>query len=178
VATSWFNISPVGESQGSTLNPKVPAGTITISVATGSGTYNTLLNDGTIVYKGKEYTTFQGPFPTETAALQGETDLISGLGYVGAAAGAVAAGVQAGTTGDTGSTGSLVSGGVSAGQAVSSWETALVDFLKRLTDANTWVRVAEVVLGLGLAIVALDKLLAGTSAGNVTHKVAKAAFLA
>ena len=177
MATSWFNISPVGESQGSYTSPVVPPGTLTISVLTGSATYNTLLNDGNISYQGKEYTTFQGPFPTEAGAKSALYNLVSGGSAIGALVGAGIAGVQAGTTGDDSGTGSLVSAGASAGSAITSWTTALVDFLHRLTE-NRWLRVAEVALGIGLAIVALDKLLAGTPAGNVTHTVAKAAFLA
>jgi len=72
-----------------------------------------------------------------------------------------------------------VNDAVNAAQnATSNPISGVTDFLTRLTEAHTWIRVAEVVLGVALAIVALDKVLAGTPAGNVTHTVAKAAFLA
>jgi hypothetical protein len=187
VSVSWFNVSPAGESQGSYLSPSVPSGVLTISVTTGSATYNTLLNDGTISYKGKDYTTFQGPFATEKNAVAALSNLISGLPAAGAAGGAIVSGLIAGPTADLGNTtqgnpantaGSAVSAGVSAGQTASSWTQAIADFLHRLTEASTWIRVVEVGLGIALAIVALDKLLSATPAGPAVHKVAKAAFLA
>lgn len=49
--------------------------------------------------------------------------------------------------------------------------TAVPDFLSRLTSANTWLRVAEVGLGILLILVGLEKI----SNLNVTGKIATAA---
>lgn len=53
----------------------------------------------------------------------------------------------------------------------------LTDFLSRLTSGNTWLRVAEVLLGGGLIIVALAKLASGTAAGQAAKKAGKAALI-
>jgi hypothetical protein len=63
-----------------------------------------------------------------------------------------------------------ISGAVSATEGVSS-------FLGQLSNKNTWVRIAEVVLGLGLLIVGLSQLAKGTPVGNAATKVAKAAAI-
>jgi hypothetical protein len=47
-------------------------------------------------------------------------------------------------------------------------------FFSRLTQANTWLRIAEVLLGVGLIIVSLAKLADGTSVGNTAQKAGKA----
>jgi hypothetical protein len=55
---------------------------------------------------------------------------------------------------------------------------AVNKFLGQLGDKAVWVRVAEVIIGLALIIVGLDKALAGTAGGSAAHAVAKGAFLA
>ena len=54
---------------------------------------------------------------------------------------------------------------------------AIGDFFGRLTEANTWIRVAEFVLGAALIIVGLAKLASGTAAGKAALKVGKAAAI-
>lgn len=54
---------------------------------------------------------------------------------------------------------------------------AIGDFFQRLTQGNTWIRVAEFLLGLGLIVVGLAKLASGTAAGRTAAKVGKAAAL-
>lgn len=54
---------------------------------------------------------------------------------------------------------------------------AIGDFFSRLTQANTWIRVAEVVLGLGLIVVGLAHLASGTAAGRAALKAGKAAAI-
>lgn len=54
---------------------------------------------------------------------------------------------------------------------------AVGDFLSRLTSANTWLRVAEVLLGTALIIVALAKLAGDTPIGRTAAKVGKAAMI-
>lgn len=66
-----------------------------------------------------------------------------------------------------------------AGQAV-SWTVSLSKILAKLTNLNTRnlvTRAAEVIIGLGLVIVAVEELAKGTPVGNVAHKAAKAALL-
>ena len=50
--------------------------------------------------------------------------------------------------------------------------------LSFVSSRNSWIRIAEVIIGLGLVIVAVDELAKGTPAGDVAHKAAKAALLA
>jgi len=59
-----------------------------------------------------------------------------------------------------------------AGHAVGGAVTSTTDFLSRLTDPNTWIRVAEVALGLVLIAVCIAKL---TNAVPAATKVAKGA---
>lgn len=57
--------------------------------------------------------------------------------------------------------------------------TSIGGFLNLLTSRQFAVRLAEGAIGIALIIVALDKLLSSSStAGQVVHKAAKAAFLA
>lgn len=51
------------------------------------------------------------------------------------------------------------------------------DFFGRLTQASTWIRVAEVLLGSALIIVSLAKLAAGTPVGRAAAKAGKAAAI-
>jgi hypothetical protein len=54
---------------------------------------------------------------------------------------------------------------------------AIGDFFQRLTQASTWIRAAEVVLGLGLIIVGLAHLASGTAVGRAAMKAGKAAAI-
>lgn len=53
----------------------------------------------------------------------------------------------------------------------------IADFLGRLTQASTWLRVAEVLLGSALIIVALAKLASNTSVGRAATRAGKAAMI-
>jgi hypothetical protein len=64
-----------------------------------------------------------------------------------------------------------------AGASAASGVSGVTDFLTRLTQGNTWIRVAEVLLGLGLIIVGLAKLASGTAAGRAAVKAGKAAAI-
>ena len=55
--------------------------------------------------------------------------------------------------------------------------SAIGDFFSKLGQANTWIRVAEVLLGLGLIIVGMAKLGSGTAAGKAALKAGKAAAI-
>lgn len=54
---------------------------------------------------------------------------------------------------------------------------AIGDFFSRLTQASTWIRVAEIIVGAGLIIVSLAKLAAGTPAGKAAIKAGKVAAI-
>jgi hypothetical protein len=55
---------------------------------------------------------------------------------------------------------------------------AIGNFFSILAEPNTWIRIAEIVIGVLLGAVVLDKLLEGTSVGDTIHKGVKAAGLA
>ena len=54
---------------------------------------------------------------------------------------------------------------------------AIGDFFNKLGQAGTWIRVAEVLLGLGLLIVGISKLASGTPIGNAAATAGKAAAI-
>ncbi len=54
---------------------------------------------------------------------------------------------------------------------------AIGDFFNRLTKSNTWIRVAEVLLGLGLIVVGLAKIASGSPVGKAALKAGKAAAI-
>lgn len=54
---------------------------------------------------------------------------------------------------------------------------AIGDFFGRLAEGSTWIRVAEVLLGLGLIVVGLSHLAAGTPIGRAATTAGKAAAL-
>src|ERR1700749_2683034 len=47
---------------------------------------------------------------------------------------------------------------------------AIGDFFNRLTEANTWIRVGEVVAGVLLVYLGLKATMSGTAAGNVVKQ--------
>ncbi len=66
----------------------------------------------------------------------------------------------------------------SAGAATNTGLATIGDFFSKLGQASTWLRVAEVLLGLGLIVVSLAKLAGDTSIGRTATKIAtKAALL-
>ena len=54
---------------------------------------------------------------------------------------------------------------------------AIGDFFARLAQGATWLRVAEVILGGALIIIALAKLASGTPVGQAAAKAGKAAMI-
>jgi hypothetical protein len=54
---------------------------------------------------------------------------------------------------------------------------AIGDFFQRLTQAHTWVRIGEVVLGLALFVVGLAAVAGHTKAGKTATKIAAKAAL-
>lgn len=49
------------------------------------------------------------------------------------------------------------------------------DFFQRLSQANTWIRVGEVIAGLFVLYLGVSALTRGTTAGEVAHKTASTA---
>jgi hypothetical protein len=54
---------------------------------------------------------------------------------------------------------------------------AVGDFFQRLTQAGTWARVGQVVLGAALIIIGLARMASGTAAGSAAVKAGKAAAI-
>jgi len=85
MANAWFVIAPVGESQGSPTDPKIPAGSKIVEVATNSAAYSAWLGNGS--YNG--WQVVMGPFATQAAAKSASPP--SGLSYLSTLIGASAA---------------------------------------------------------------------------------------
>lgn len=163
----WWVISPAGMNQGSALDPTVPQGTIIISLQIGSADDKSLSGGqggflgigtsgpGAITYNGQQYIAFMGPFPTKQAAESAKPP--SGIGAIGA--------IIAGSLGAASTLNPLLAGAAATANAAQSAGTAtgtavpgLSDFFNNLTQANTWLRVAEGILGIMLIAVAIGKM--------------------
>lgn len=86
-------------------------------------------------------------------------------------------GLQAAAEGTAVATGQIAQG-TATGLSQYAFFAPFIDFFGRLTEKATWIRIAEVGLGVILLAVALDKMFQGTPVGNVSHKALKAAMLA
>jgi hypothetical protein len=65
-----------------------------------------------------------------------------------------------------------------AGAAIPSWVGAIEAFAVKLLPSRAFmIRAAEVVIGLGLIIVAVDELAKGTPVGDAAHAAGKAALI-
>lgn len=87
---------------------------------------------------------------------------------------AKAAGEQPGGPHATLTPGNVIAGGAQAAASSVPGLSQIGTFFHSLGEANTWIRVAEVLLGLGLIIVGLARLASGTSAGKAAMKAGKA----
>jgi len=87
---------------------------------------------------------------------------------------AKAAGEQPGGPHATLTPGNTVAGAAQAAASSVPGLSQIGTFFHSLGEANTWIRVAEVLLGLGLIIVGLAKLASGTPAGKAALKAGKA----
>jgi hypothetical protein len=139
----WFVVAPAGESEGSFLDPKIPANTRLAEVAVGSAAYNAWVNNGS--YDGWEVVI--GPFSTEAQAKAAHPP--AGLSAILTAAelGATTA-VQSAAGGEPNLPGPEISNPLDA-------LVQIGDFFGTLTQANTWVRVAKVLIGATLVIVGI-----------------------
>lgn len=57
------------------------------------------------------------------------------------------------------------------------WLSNIADFFDRLSQANTWIRIAEFVLGGALVLVGVAHMAKGTPVGDAAGKIAKTAGL-
>lgn len=146
MATAWFVVAPKGASQGSFLNPKVPDGSRLASVDTSSAAYKAWLGNGAY----GNWQVVMGPFPTEAAAKAAHPP--AGLAAI----------LTAGQLGATVAAGSAIgSGPTLPGPVVANpldWLSNIGQFFSALTQPNTWLRVAKVLLGGVLVVAGLIKL--------------------
>ncbi len=112
MANAWFVIAPVGESQGSPTDPKIPAGSKIVEVATNSAAYSAWLGNGS--YNG--WQVVMGPFATEAAAKSAAPP--AGLSYLSTLIGASAATAISQLSGQP-QTGSQVQANVSGASSLS-----------------------------------------------------------
>lgn len=151
MSTHWFVVYPTGESTGTNTAPITPPGIKIISVTAGSNDENTLEQGGSI----GGYSRFMGPFNSQKDAENAHPPA-GGAAIIDI----IGAGVTEGI-------------GVSSGLANPlTGLSAIGDFFQRLTQANTWVRVAEVVLGFLLLVTGLAKL---SGASSLVGKAVKLA---
>jgi len=159
MSNAWFVVAPVGESQGTFLNPKVPDNSRLAEVATGSAAYNAWVNNGS--YDG--WQVVMGPFSTEAQAKAAHPP--AGLNAILTAAdlGATAAAQSA-----LGSEPNL------PGPTISNPLAALGNFFGDLTQRNTWLRILKVMSGIALIVIGLNHLSGNTITGTAASTAKKA----
>lgn len=152
MSTDWFVVYPTGENIGTVTSPVTPPGIKIVSVQSGSADENTLEQGGSL----NGYSRFMGPFSSESDAENAHPP--SGGQAI---KDIIGAGVAVGL-GDAAGISNPLTG-----------LAAIGDFFQRLTQKSTWVRIAEVVLGLLLVVVGLSKLSGVSSAVVKTAKAVK-----
>jgi hypothetical protein len=151
MANTWFVcIDPADKGQPVSRLDQVD---FRIQVQPSDPNYRTLMSGGVINWNGQSLIKWKGPFATEAQALAAQHPTQQSPNPL-----------------------------TDAKQAAEHSKTfsglaAIGDFFSRLTKANTWIRVAEVVLGAGLIIVGLAHLASGTAVGKAATKAGKAVAL-
>ena len=171
MADNWYVIVPAQFQNVSDVSKDHP---VIIHVQQGSPADNSLQGGGNqhITYNGQDYARRFGPFATEAQAKKAAP--VGVLGLAGAVVGGIIGGVASGDTGTspvitvptTSAAGSTAAGSSATGNPLSGL-AAIGDFFNRLTDAHTWVRVGEVLLGVILLAIGVAKI-SGT--GNAVTK--------
>jgi hypothetical protein len=134
---------------------------------------------------GSDIVAVTGPYSSRASALA-ELDLragmhaLTGLPAIGAITGAALGAAASGLTGNvTSPSANAIATGETAGTSVAN---PLSGLIAALTSRNTWIRIAEGVLGVGLIIAAVSHLAANTNVGNTIietgKKAARAASIA
>jgi len=163
MAIVYWWIKPANESDAGGR----PKDAVLISDADNSQQYNTLLNSGTIIYKGKPYNRTQGPFASRKEALQAPPGGGSILEQI-------QAGLQAGAQTDVGPIGT----GTRTAEKVKKAIPDIASFLSMLTDRNLWIRVVKIIAGGAILIVGLAKMTgADKHAASIAGKAVKLAPL-
>jgi hypothetical protein len=151
MSDAWFVVAPVGESQGSFLNPKVPDNSRIAEVATGSAAYNAWVNNGS--YEG--WQVVMGPFSSEAQAKAAHPP--AGLNAI----------LTAGELGaQTAAQSALGSEPNLPGPTISNPLAQLGTFFGDLTNRNTWLRVLKGLAGFALIVVGVIHLSGVASAAS------------
>jgi hypothetical protein len=169
MADHWYIVFPTGQSQGSTLYPKVPVASHIISTPVGSAEDKALSSGpgaaqlwGLLGSSGGTYqglTNFAGPFDTQQQAMDFKP--ISGGEAFGAMLGAGLAGLAVGVTAQPGLSAD-VAPAAAAGSGVAGF-----------FQANIWKRVAEAAIGLVLIAIGLNAFIKDTTGSSLSAKVPK-----
>ena len=162
---AWFVVFPASESETSAT--EIPPGSKIVNAEVGSAAYNAWLGNG--AFNG--WQVLSGPFTSEAAARAWSPAPLTASDWV--AAGVAGVVIGAGNEPDA-------STALAVGKSAASTLTginAIGDFFQRLTQSHTWIRVAEVLLGLGLIVVGLAKLSSGSAVGKAAVKAGKAAAI-
>lgn len=150
MANTWFVcIDPADKGKPTSYLDTVD---FRIQVQPSDPNYNTLQRGGVINWNGQNLIKWKGPFATEDAAKKAQNPKQQSPNPLTDLKNAAA--------------NSNLGGLASIGQ-----------FFDRLSEASTWIRVGEVLLGLALVIVGAAKLFSNTSVGRAAEKVGKVAML-
>jgi len=138
--TDWWVIVPLAELKA----PTRPADAKVVSTVEGTAEDTAYLEYQAV----NGWTAYMGPFTTQAAAQTAQVDPNANTTLAGIKAGSAVGGIPNPLTG----------------------LAAVGDFFARLTQANTWIRLVEGILGLGLLVVGLAKM-SGT--GSTLRKAVK-----
>lgn len=151
MANTWFVcIDPADKGQPVSRLEQVD---FRIQVQPSDPNYRTLMSGGVINWNGQSLIRWKGPFATEAQAKAAQNPRQQSPNPV--------------TDLTTAAKDSQTFSGLAA----------IGDFFSRLTQASTWIRVAEVLLGLALITVGLAHIASGTAAGRAALKAGKAAAI-
>ena len=150
MANTWFVcIDPADKGQPVSRLEQVD---FRIQVQPSDPNYKILMSGGVINWNGQPLIRWKGPFATEAQAKTAQNPKQQSPNPV--------------TDLTTAARHSNLSG-----------LAAIGDFFHRLTEASTWIRVGEVLLGLALITVGLAHIASGTAAGRAALKAGKAAAI-
>jgi len=174
---AWFVVAPVGESQGTALNPKVPSNAKIVEANVGSAAYNAWTANGS--YGG--YQVVMGPFATEAEAKQASPP--SGLGYLTQAVQTIvstipglAANEPASSAVTSGSAIVAATTGTAGGACLWNLSLPVVGSFCVLTKTEARAMIAGLILGMsgvvgiiGLGLIVVEGF-ASTGAGQAAGK--------
>jgi hypothetical protein len=162
--TAWFVVYPASEHPGNS----VPANAKVVSAQVGSPAYNAWTANGSYTISGQSWQVDAGPFSTEAQAESWSPHPLGISDWVAAGVAGVVAGA-----GNEPSPAASVGLGSAVGNAAGSTLAGLAQigaFFAALTDRNTWIRVAKVIIGGTLLIISLAHI---TGADNAVSRAAR-----